>query len=70
MIHQPLGSTKGQAIDILIHAERIVKLKEKLTQQIAENCSKDVEQLKKDMERDYFMNAEEALNYGIIDKII
>ena len=70
MIHQPLGGTKGQASDILIHAERIIKLKEKLTQQMAENCSKDIEQLKKDMERDYFMNAEEALNYGIIDKII
>lgn len=70
MIHQPLGGAKGQASDILITAERILKLKEKLTLQISNNCSQSYEKVKMDMERDYFMDAEQALNYGIIDKII
>lgn len=70
MIHQPLGGARGQASDILITAERILKLKEKLTLQISNNCSQAYEKVKIDMERDYFMDAEQALNYGIIDKIV
>ena len=70
MIHQPLGGTQGQATDIEIHARRILDMKRRLTQILADNAGKDYETLARDCERDYFMSAEEAKNYGLIDKVI
>ncbi|MDR1116819.1 MAG: ATP-dependent Clp endopeptidase proteolytic subunit ClpP [Oscillospiraceae bacterium] len=70
MIHQPSGGTQGQATDILIHAKRIQEMKDKLNQILAKNCGKPVEEVAKDTERDNFMTAEEAVAYGIIDKIL
>ena len=69
MIHQPLGGTQGQATDIQIHAEHILKLKKRLTKILAENCGKPVEEVARDCERDYYMSAAEAKDYGIIDKV-
>ncbi len=70
MIHQPLGGTQGQATDIAIHAERILKMKKKLNQILAENSGKDLAEIEHDVERDYFLTAEEAMAYGLIDEII
>ena len=70
MIHQPLGGVKGQASDIQIHADRIIKMKKKLNSILASNTSKDISVIEKDTERDNYMDANEALEYGIIDKII
>lgn len=70
MIHQPLGGVSGQATEIQIAAERILKLKEKLNSLLAKNTGNSLKKIKKDTERDYYMNAEEALKYGIIDKIL
>ena len=70
MIHQPLGGTQGQATDIVIHAERILKIKNKMNQIIADRTGQELEKVKQDVERDYFMDAQEALEYGIIDEII
>ncbi len=70
MIHQPLGGTEGQATDIAIHAQHIVQTKELLNEMIAKHTGKDIKQVKEDTERDKFMNAKEALEYGIVDKII
>lgn len=70
MIHQPLGGTQGQATDIAIHAERIIKIKNKMNQIIADRTGQDLEKVKADVERDYFMDAQEALQYGIVDEII
>jgi len=70
MIHQPSGGAKGQATDILIVAENIKKTKTMLTQILAERCDKPYDIVLSDMERDYYLNAEEALEYGIIDEII
>lgn len=70
MIHQPSGGINGVASDIDIAAKRINKLKNKLNQILAENTCNPLEKICKDTERDYFMDAEEALAYGIIDKII
>lgn len=70
MIHQPLGGTQGQATDIQIHAERIIKMKEKLNKMLSENTGQPLEKIKADTERDNFMSAEEALKYGLIDKIV
>ncbi len=70
MIHQPLGGTEGQATDIAIHAEHIIKTKDLLNQLIAEHSGQKMAKVKLDTERDKFMNAEEALAYGLIDKII
>lgn len=70
MIHQPLGGAQGQATDIQIAAERIIKLKNKLNQILAKNTKQDIETIKKDTERDCFLSAEGALKYGIVDKII
>ena len=70
MIHQPLGQTKGQATEILIHAEHIKKTRETLNSILAERTGKTLEQIEKDTERDNFMSAEEALEYGLIDKVI
>jgi ATP-dependent Clp protease protease subunit len=70
MIHQPLGGFQGQATDIEIHAKRMLEIKEKLTRILAENCGKDYAVLRKDCERDNFMTAEQAKEYGLIDKVI
>lgn len=70
MIHQPLGGVKGQASDIQIHADRIIKMKKKLNSILASNTSKDMKAIERDTERDNYMDANEALEYGIIDKII
>ena len=70
MIHQPLGGAQGQATDIKIAAERIIKLKEKLNKILASNTKQTYEKITKDTERDNFLSAKEALDYGIIDKII
>jgi len=70
MIHQPLGGTRGQATDIMIHAERIVKMKEKLNRLIAEHSGQEFDKVMEDTERDNFLSADEALEYGLIDKVI
>ena len=70
MIHQPLGGVEGQATDILIHAEHIGRLKKKLNEILAKHTGQDIKKIEKDVERDYFMSAEEALKYGLVDKII
>ena len=70
MIHQPLGGTQGQATDIQIHAERIIKMKEKLNKMLSENTGQPLDKIKADTERDNFMSAKEALEYGLIDKIV
>ena len=70
MIHQPLGGTQGQATDIQIHAERIIKMKDKLNGMLAEHTGQPIDVIRKDTERDNFMSAEEALKYGLIDKIV
>lgn len=70
MIHQPLGGAQGQATDLKIAAERIIKLKEKLNKILAKNTKQTIKKIYEDTERDNFLSAEEALNYGLIDKII
>ena len=70
MIHQPLGGAQGQATDIKIAAERIIKLKEKLNKILAKNTKQKYEKITADTERDNFLNSKEALEYGLIDKII
>ena len=70
MIHQPLGGFQGQATDIEIHAQRILQIKEKLSRILADNCGKDLATVRADCERDNFMSAEEARDYGLIDKVI
>lgn len=70
MIHQPLGGTEGQATDIAIHAEHIINMKNTLNELIAKHTGKKLEQVKADTERDKFLTAKEALDYGLIDKII
>lgn len=70
MIHQPLGGAKGQATEIKIAAEHILKTKDKLNRLLSKNTKKSIKQIEKDTERDYFMNAEEALDYGLVDSII
>lgn len=70
MIHQPLGGAKGQATEIQIAAERIIKLKHKMNELLSKNTNNPIEKIEKDTERDYFMSAREAKEYGIIDKII
>lgn len=69
MIHQPLGGASGQASDVAIHAEHILKTKEKLNRILAKNSGKDYETVVKDTDRDNFLSAEEALAYGLIDEI-
>ena len=70
MIHQPLGGAKGQATDIEIEAKEILRMKKMLNELLAEHTGQKVDRIKKDTERDNFMTAEEALEYGLIDKII
>ena len=70
MIHQPLGGAQGQATEIEIAAQHILKTKKKLNQIIADNCGKTLEEVEKATDRDNWMSAEEALAYGLIDKIV
>lgn len=70
MIHQPLGGMKGQATDLEIYSKNILKTKYKLTKMIADSTGQDFEKVKSDMERNYWMDAEEALAYGIVDSIV
>ncbi len=70
MIHQPLGGVQGQATEIKIAAERILKLKKKLNQILQKNTNQELSKIEQDTERDYFLDANEALSYGIVDKII
>ena len=69
MIHQPLGGFQGQASDIAIHADNILKTKKKLNRILAENTGRPIEEIEKDTDRDNFMSAKEALAYGLVDKI-
>lgn len=70
MIHQPLGGAQGQATEIKIAAERILKLKKKLNKILSLNTGKSLKKIEKDTERDYFMDSKEALKYGIIDDVL
>ena len=70
MIHQPSGGARGQATDIQIVAENILKTKKKLNRILAENTGKPIDIIEVDTERDHYMSAEEALQYGIIDSVI
>ena len=70
MIHQPLGGAQGQATEIKIAAEQILKTKEKLNKILSENTGQDLKKVEQDTERDHFLDANEALDYGLIDKII
>lgn len=70
MIHQPLGGVQGQATEIKIVAEHILKTKKKLNEILAKNTGQDIKKIENDTERDHFLDAEEALNYHIVDKII
>lgn len=70
MIHQPLGGFRGQATDIDIHAKRILQIKDNLNKILSERTGQPLEKIKADVERDYFMTAEEAKNYGIIDEVL
>ncbi len=69
MIHQPLGGAQGQASDIKIQAEHILKLKDKMNRILAENCGRSVSEVERDTDRDNYLSAEEALAYGLIDKV-
>lgn len=70
MIHQPLGGVQGQATEIKIAAERILKMKEKLNKILSKNTGQDINKIENDTERDNFMSSDEALKYGLIDKIL
>jgi len=70
MIHQPLGGAQGQATDIQITAKQILKLKEKLNRMMAERTGKTFAEIEKDADRDYYMSADEAKKYGIVDKVM
>ena len=70
MIHQPLGGMQGQASDIKIHADHILRIREKLNKLLAEQTGKDLSVIERDTERDNFMTAEEAQAYGLVDKVI
>ncbi|WP_041855169.1 ATP-dependent Clp endopeptidase proteolytic subunit ClpP [Candidatus Riesia pediculicola] len=69
MIHQPMGSFRGQATDIEIHTKEIIKLKSKMNELMAKHTGKQVEQIEKDTERDYFLSSEEAVDYGLVDRV-
>jgi ATP-dependent Clp protease protease subunit len=70
MIHQPLGGTRGQAEDIRIHAERIIKMRNTLNKILSERTGQPLEKIARDTDRDFFMEADEALKYGLIDNVI
>ena len=70
MIHQPLGGFQGQASDIEIHAKEILELRERLNKILSENTGKSLKEISKDTDRDYFMTAEEAKKYGLVDEVL
>jgi ATP-dependent Clp protease protease subunit len=70
MIHQPLGGARGQATEIQIQAEQILKIKKRLNQILSDNTGKSIEEITRDTERDNYMSAEQAKNYGLIDNVI
>jgi len=70
MIHQPIGGIQGQATDIIIHAEEIKRIKKMLNEILSKHTGQPLEKIEKDVERDYFMSAEEAKEYGIVDRVI
>lgn len=70
MLHQPMGGAQGQAVDIEIHAREILKIRESLNQILADNTGQPVETIARDTDRDFFMSAEDAKNYGLIDDIL
>jgi len=70
MIHQPLGGFQGQATDIEIHAREIISLKDRLNEMMAKHTGQPLEKLKEDVERDYFLTADEACEYGLVDKVL
>ena len=70
MIHQPLGGARGQATDIKIHADHIIKTREKLNRILSEKTGQPLSKIEKDTDRDNFMTAQEALEYGLIDKVM
>lgn len=70
MIHQPLGGARGQATDIQIQAEQILKIKEKMNRMLSENTGKDFAQVCLDTERDNYMSAQEAMEYGLVDEVV
>ena len=70
MIHQPSGGSRGQCTDIQIQAEQILKMKQRLNSILADNTGKPVEEIERDCERDFFMTAQEAMTYGLIDQVI
>ena len=70
MIHQPLGGAQGQATDIEIHAREILKTREQLNRILAERTGQPLEKIQSDTERDYFMSADEAKSYGLVDDVL
>ncbi len=70
MIHQPSGGARGQATDIQIHAEQILRIKKKLNEELAKNTGKPLSEIEKDVERDFFLTAADAKEYGLIDEIV
>lgn len=70
LIHQPVGGTQGQAADIEIHARRIIRMREKINRILAERTGQKLERIQADTDRDYFMSAEEAKEYGLIDEVM
>jgi len=70
MIHQPMGGTQGQATDIEIQARELLRLKKELTRILADKTGKPYDKVARDCERDYYMSAEEACEYGLIDKVV
>jgi ATP-dependent Clp protease, protease subunit len=70
LIHQPLGGVRGQATDIKIHTEWLIKIKNKLNKILSERTGQPIERIERDVERDFFMSAEDAKAYGIVDKVM
>lgn len=70
MIHQPVGGMRGQATDLKIHAEWIIKIKQRINKILSQNTGQPLERIEKDVERDFFMSAEDAKEYGIVDEIL
>ena len=70
LIHQPLGGVRGQATDIKIHTEWLIKIKNKINRILSENTGQPLERIERDVERDFFMSAEDAKDYGIVDHIM
>ncbi|WP_311561691.1 ATP-dependent Clp endopeptidase proteolytic subunit ClpP [Peptoniphilus duerdenii] len=70
MIHQPLGGAQGQASDIMIHAEKIIEIRQRINKILAEETGQPLEKIERDTDRDYFLSADEAKEYGLIDNVI